>query len=487
MMSQRSWHTTGILVLIIATWLVWWPTLRGGFVADDFPMLYLVRHPKWFWILIIPGATWFWRPMSVYLYNAVLLNLFGLNPPVFKAGLLLFETANTLLVASLGQRLSGSGVVGFTAGLLYTLHLSHLETRLMVTNAGDILAAFGFFAAMASYLRARAVPERTSWRWLTLSVLFCLFGLLSKETLVVFPLVLLWYEIVYHPPKWHSLSRWMVNRWPLLPFILLVAGFGLLRVLMFHVNPGELYRFSFNWRWTLLALQYWWWGITLWLAQWNPALGYWDPPRLGWSAIIFATLASIAIWSKRRGLIFGLGWCLLTLFPYVLLPNHVYPHFLIIPLMGFGLVVGELVLIVGQAAQAWLGKRVVMATGILLACLAVLAGSLVVKRQTPIHYRAEWAQFADCALRLVQTRFPTLPHASRLYFRDFSKPHKIAIFGGAMFNLYRGDLKLRSIFVPDPEPAISWPFAERSDAVPPDAPFVVSEQEVLSSCSLPRR
>jgi hypothetical protein len=56
-----------------------------------------------------------------------------------------------------------------------------------------------------------------------------------------------------------------------------------------------------------------------------------------------------------------------------------------------------------------------------------------------------------------------------------------------MFNLYRGDLKLRSIFVPDPEPAISWPFAERSDVVPPDAPFVVSEQEVLSSCSLPRR
>ena len=108
-------------------------------------------------------------------------------------------------------RIGGSREIGAIATLLYCFHG---KFDYLYYNAGsmyDVFCFLFFFLALLIYLRAR-VEGRFLGVWETLGFLVCLVcALNSKEMAATLPVIVLVYELIFHPPDFRSLRaliRW---------------------------------------------------------------------------------------------------------------------------------------------------------------------------------------------------------------------------------------------------------------------------------------
>jgi Flp pilus assembly protein TadD len=124
----------------------------------------------------------------------------GLNPVGYHAGNLILHLANSLLLFGIVRRTvqalwhkSGepdrSLGWAWTVAALWTLHPVHTECLNYATQRTELLA--GFFLMLTMYCAMRSfLAARAAW-WQAAAVLSCAFGIASKETGIVAP-VLVW-------------------------------------------------------------------------------------------------------------------------------------------------------------------------------------------------------------------------------------------------------------------------------------------------------
>ena len=470
----HSWR--GALTIAVAIWIVWFQTLWGGFVSDDFMLLYAVINQELFWHGLKPGTFFLWRPVTHSLYFDLLYGFFGLNPLAFKILNLLLHTVNALLVQAIVSKLCRERAVGTVAGLFYALNMAHIHNHMLAGGVVDILSTLSYFSAFGSYLLSRTSGRR-HW-WMAASILSFIVGILSKENVISLPMLLLWYEVSFH---WHSdgrLTPWLRDRVRLIPFLLIAVALILLRLLFFSASP-RVYRFSVDWSLPVVAGQYLWWGISL-------NLGYRFDLSRAWGLIgltIFAFWAIWAIRSRDRILIFAAGWSILTLFPYPLMPDHIAPHYIMVPLLGIGLAAGYAVVRASTLLRRLLGDSLIARSAwIALLCWVALSSFLVAIRVED-HPRTRQDRFAKCTLRYLNDRYPHLSPGARVYFRDLTQEQKWAIYGGSMLNVYYHDLGIRSVFVPDPDPSLFLPrWESREERIPTPAPVVLAGWQIEDAC-----
>ncbi|MEO6458390.1 MAG: hypothetical protein ABIO92_08990 [Chloroflexia bacterium] len=181
-----------VAVLLIACGLlVFVPNLTGYFLADDFVLLSWTRVSSLNDVVgfFDPNVEWFYRPIVKVIYWAG-QSVFGLRAAPFHLVSLLLHGLNAYLIYRL---VVGSGacsrawVVGLAAGLLFLLNSHHAETVSWVAAIGDLGGLFCILAALLLFRRFRS-----SGRPLLLagSVGVFALGLLTRETVVVLPLLL---------------------------------------------------------------------------------------------------------------------------------------------------------------------------------------------------------------------------------------------------------------------------------------------------------
>ena len=189
-----------------------WRGLLVYYTGDDVMNLYgywskpvsaLVKGNIFFW-------TPYYRPFGGIVYRS-LFAIFGFNPypmyVVFYAAMLV----NLWLAYLVFKRIGGSREIGAIATLLYAFHG---KFDYLYYNAGsmyDVFCFLFFFSALLIYLRAR-VQGRFLGVWGTLGFLACLVcALNSKEMGATLPVIVLVYELIFHPPDFRSaraLVRW---------------------------------------------------------------------------------------------------------------------------------------------------------------------------------------------------------------------------------------------------------------------------------------
>lgn len=183
-----------------------WRGLLVYFTGDDLMNLYgylgrpvsvLIKANFFFW-------TPYYRPFGGVVYRS-LYGIFGFNPypiyVVFFAALLV----NIWLAYLVLRRIGGSREVGVLGALLWSFHG---KLDYLYYNAGSLYDAFCFlfyFAALLIYLRAR-LQNRLLSAWETVGFLACFIcALNSKEMASTLPVMLLVYELLFHPPDFRSL------------------------------------------------------------------------------------------------------------------------------------------------------------------------------------------------------------------------------------------------------------------------------------------
>ena len=173
------------------------PSLTGYFLADDFVLLSWTRTNSISEVagFFDPNVEWFYRPFVKFFYWSG-QGVFGLRAAPFHLISLLLHGLNGYLVYRLvlGAEARGRGwVVGLAAGLLFLLNSHHAETVSWIAAIGDLS---GLVCVLVATLLFRRYLSSGRWAGLVASVGVFALGLLTRETVVVLPFLLLLYAFI---------------------------------------------------------------------------------------------------------------------------------------------------------------------------------------------------------------------------------------------------------------------------------------------------
>lgn len=206
-------------LLIAAVFLVYRPAWHGGVLWDDEnhitrPDLRPAEGLKQIWLDI--GATQQYYPL---LHSVFWLEhrLWGNEMFGYHALTILLHALSALLVAAILQRLNVPGAL--LAAAIFALHPVHVESVAWVSEQKNTLSGALYLSALLAYLR---FDDGRRVRHYALALTFFVLALLSKTVTATLPaalLAILWW-------KRGRLDRRDIL--PLLPWVLLSAGSGLL-------------------------------------------------------------------------------------------------------------------------------------------------------------------------------------------------------------------------------------------------------------------
>ena len=194
-------------LLLMVVLAIYWPGLSGAFVFDDYGSI--VNNPS---LRLFDGSlpslvesstaggvvSPLGRPLSLASFAANLYFL-GDAPFYFKLVNLLIHLADGLLVYVLVRQIwphlirdERAGIAAFWIAALWLLHPINLTPVLFVVQRMTGLAALFTLAALCLYLYGRESAGYRRWLALGISLLFFWpAGILSKETALILPLIIL--------------------------------------------------------------------------------------------------------------------------------------------------------------------------------------------------------------------------------------------------------------------------------------------------------
>ncbi len=191
-LDRQAWALAVLLAVLTLT--VYAQTCWFGFITIDDPY-YAEENPRIQLGLSPAGVTWSfttihdanWIPLT-WLSLMLDTSLFGFRPAGYHLTNVLLHVANTvLLFAALLAATDSRGRSAFVAAL-FGLHPLHVESVAWIAERKDVLSTFFGLLAMLTYM---LWAKREKCRWLVAAVLCFVASLMSKQTLVTLPFVLL--------------------------------------------------------------------------------------------------------------------------------------------------------------------------------------------------------------------------------------------------------------------------------------------------------
>jgi hypothetical protein len=230
----------GIAALVAVAFIVYWPSLTGGFLWDDDTLItknVLVHAPDGlFRIWFTAEAIDYWPITNSSFW--IEWRLWGLNPLGYHVTNLLLHVANAALAWALLRRLAIPGA--FIAALVFLVHPINVESVAWITQRKNTLSLLFFLLAMLWYLNHDAArqsgPGRTSLRWYWLSAAAFLLAMLAKGSVVVFPLTML--LVLW----WRHGRVTMRDAWSMAPFVVIGAGLTLVTLWFQTLGTPDLIR-----------------------------------------------------------------------------------------------------------------------------------------------------------------------------------------------------------------------------------------------------
>jgi thioredoxin-like negative regulator of GroEL len=194
------------LAILAATFISYAGTLALGFVFDDHILIESnasIRSWRYF-----PGyfASHIWSFRYPHLlanyYRPLFLTwlrlndaLFGLHPWGWHLTSVLGHVAVTYLVFLLALRLTRDGWTAGAAGLIFGLHPVHVEAVADITSIQEPLSTLFILATVLTSFAGRRSKAR--FRWIAASLLCMAAALLSKESGMVLPVLIMGLAAIY--------------------------------------------------------------------------------------------------------------------------------------------------------------------------------------------------------------------------------------------------------------------------------------------------
>ncbi len=235
-------HRHLVIVIIIASFAVYFNALFNGFVYDD-----LIQVLKNRWIKdikyipeIFSSSVWnfssevkisnYYRPLMHILYM-IDYHIFGLNPWGFHLMNILFHAGTSVLVflitsylfrESKNQLVRSNLFPAFLASLLFVTHPVHTEAVTWVAGLPEL--SFTFFSLLSLYFYIRSEGRLNSDYIFSAASFFV--ATLCKETALTLPVMLLVYDYAFGKGPTRLLDRLMRY----VPYLVLAGVYLILRM-----------------------------------------------------------------------------------------------------------------------------------------------------------------------------------------------------------------------------------------------------------------
>jgi hypothetical protein len=364
---NSAWRVLPVLLLFV----LYWPGLTTWFYQDDFGWLNL-RHDvhsarDLAGALLAPKAHGNMRPLGENAYWLTLGAIFGTAPLAFHICTFLTQAASLLLLGNIVQRLVGEAHAGLYAQILWLVNRGLAPAMGWSSIYNQVLSAFFFLLAFYFLLRhvetGRRVYEAGHWAAFVL-------GLGALEINVVYPAIAALYLLF-------RAQRHLKRILPMFAVSLTVVAAH-----FYFAPPPHAGVYAPRIDGAL--------GTTLW-TYWRWVLGP-MPPAM--AAVIMACALALIVWGLRRRdstALFGAAWFVMTLLPYLPLPDHMMDYYLAVPSVGIA--------IMGAFAMARLGKfRPAPRVAIGLAVLVYTGSSLQASWTVTRWQHARGARVEDLVL-----------------------------------------------------------------------------------------
>lgn len=405
-----------ILLLAIVTLAVYVNTLNHSFVWDDrFTIVEndLITHVKYIPNIFVTDlyrsyaekadveTSNVYRPIQALSF-LIDYHIWRLNPFGFHLSNVLLHFVNGILVFIAVFLICKSRMVSLFTSILFLVHPVQTGAVAYLTGRSDILACFFLLTSFIFYVGYHSITpldniadsDKNNTSSLAnlisnrkrifypISASAFLLALLSKEAAVIFPLILIFYEVTFekrnklYPGKKRSPS--FFKRYS--AYLFIEAVYITLRLSIFNFTPEKAIfqgtRNIYNQLLTMCRtlMEY----IGLLIYPWNLHMerevplatsifeGGLIPALIGLTFLIFLTFIA---YKKSRAIFFGIAWFIIFLIPF----SNIIPvnammaeHWLYIPSIGFFLIVSILFM---KLRSIRINFNFVLALFILLSCL----------------------------------------------------------------------------------------------------------------------
>lgn len=205
---NKNVRLIAVFSILTGTILLYYPSLFFDFLNWD-DEIYIVNNPliksfSWDNIIAIfstPQVNATYSPITLISWS-IDYQLAELNPFQYHFTNIVLHTINILLVFVFIRKLSNKFWVGFIVAGLFALHPYQIEVVCWVTGRKDLLMVFFTLLALIMYLNF--ITKRAT-KWYILTFLFFLLAVLSKNVIVILPVLLLgidWYFNKLNKKKW---------------------------------------------------------------------------------------------------------------------------------------------------------------------------------------------------------------------------------------------------------------------------------------------
>lgn len=243
----------GLIFLALLIW-VYSPALNSFLVSDDWHWLWLARERPWsldvVWTNYEGSAGGGSYNPCLFVIFKLFYSFFGLNQTAYHGFSLFIHVLNGILVYMLAQKLfyflSGDNkksAAGWAA-VLFLFWPTQVETVAWLSAWPHLWTTFFYLLSLIAYFRFK---ENKGDRYLWWSLLFFILALLTKETALSLPLIILFCEIYQYVQNRRYERRPGVYGFYLQSLLILSLGFLLVRWLVTHALFGYYGQVQLNW------------------------------------------------------------------------------------------------------------------------------------------------------------------------------------------------------------------------------------------------
>jgi protein O-mannosyl-transferase len=215
--------------------------------------------------------------------------------------------------------------VALFASLIFAAHPVHVEAVTWLAARKEVLQGFFFFLAFYLYLKVRKIAGRKRMVYLGMVLFAMLLAILSKPSAVVFPAVILVYEIAQRENKWTDFIR---NHRIFLAILILISIIfaSIMIKVMWEAGGVKPYRGGSFFNNLLISFTIFIYNIILLIFTINYSAAYTIPisnPVLSLQTSIFVgvtlLLFGLSLWSlkKTKVFFFSFFFFFVTLTPYL--------------------------------------------------------------------------------------------------------------------------------------------------------------------------
>lgn len=193
----------------ILTAIAYGNIINSFFLSDDFNWIYQIKTKGAFGVWTTPPDVFFRPLISLTLFADY--QLWELNPVGYHLTNLFFHGLNAFLVYAMsrllfrGADLAGKliNIFSLVSGFIFIILHSHVEPVTWISARSDLVATCFGLAAFCGYLKYK---ETGNNRLFLLSYILFFLGLLSKESVIIYPGLVFLYELYDYINQKHSIN-----------------------------------------------------------------------------------------------------------------------------------------------------------------------------------------------------------------------------------------------------------------------------------------